>query len=377
MKLSCTQTNFCKALNITEKAISKTSVLPILANILLETDKGRLKLSATDLEIGIIHWIGAQVQEQGSITVPAHLLSSFVHSLPDKKINLSVRHNALNIKCESSKANIKGLGAKDFPLIPKIEEKPLTVLSIPALYRAFSQVVPAVAVSQTRPEISGVLMVFGDKEVKIVATDSYRLAEKRIQNYNKKKISQPVSFIVPSKTVYELIRIFSEQEGEVEVVLAENQVLFRLDNLHLVSRLIEGQYPDYEQIIPKTSKTRALAATNQLLTAIKSASLFADRTDEIKLSFKSSGRNAILRVKAESGEKGSNVSEVKIKLDGTSNIITFNYRYLLDGLQNILTDFVEFQVNDDKTPAILKPFAEPNKRPKDKDYLYLIMPIKS
>ncbi|MFH1392178.1 MAG: DNA polymerase III subunit beta [bacterium] len=376
MKLSCMQTNFNKALNITEKAISKTSTLPILANILLETDKGRLKLSATDLEIGIIYWLGAQIQTHGSITIPARLLSSFVNSLPNKKIDILGRGNNLNLKCESFKASIKGLSSKDFPLIPKIKEKPLVSLPIPVLYRAFSQVTPATAVSQTRPEISGVFICFSNQEIKIAATDSYRLAEKRIQNTNK-KLGQPISIIVPSRTIYELIRVFGEQEGEVEIVLGENQVLFKLDNINLVSRLIEGQYPDYEQIIPKKSKTQAIASTSELLSAVKSASLFAGRTDEIKLSFKNTGRNAVLEIKAESDDKGSNVSQVKIKLNGSQNTIIFNYRYLLDGLQNILTDVVELGINDDKTPALLKPFTEPGKRPKDKDYLYLIMPIKN
>lgn len=375
MKLSCTQINFNKGLSITEKAVSKISTLPILGNILLETDKGRLKLSATDLEIGIIYWLGAQIQTQGSITVPARLLSGFVNSLPNKKINILSRGHNLNLKCESFKASIKGLNAKDFPLIPKIKEKPLVSLPIPLLCRAFSQVTPAVAVSQTRPEISGVSICFDGQEVKIAATDSYRLAEKKIQNKN--KVDQLISIIVPSRTIYELIRVFSEQEGEVEIVLGDNQVLFQFGSIHLVSRLIDGQYPDYEQIVPKKSKTQALALTSELLGAVKSASLFAGRTDEIKLSFKKSHNNAFLEIKAESDEKGSNVSRVKIKLNGLPNEITFNYRYLLDGLHNILTDFVDLNINDDKAPALLKPFTEPDKRPKDKDYLYLIMPIKS
>jgi len=375
MKLSCTQANFNKGLSITEKAVSKISTLPILGNILLETDKGRLKLSATDLEIGIIYWLGAQVQAQGSITVPARLLSSFVNSLPNKKINIFSRGANLSLKCESFKANIKGLNAKDFPLIPKIKEKPLVSLPIPLLCRAFSQVTPAVAISQTRPEISGISICFDSQEIRVAATDSYRLAEKKIQNKN--KIDRPTSIIVPSRTIYELIRIFSEQEGDVDIILSENQALFRLDNTHLVSRLIEGQYPDYQQIIPKQSKTQALAATSELLSVIKSASLFAGRTDEIKLFFQRSGNNSFLEVRAESDEKGSNLSRLKIKLNGLTNEITFNYRYLLDGLHNILTDFVCLNINDDKAPAVLKPFVEAGKRPKDKDYLYLIMPIKS
>lgn len=375
MKLSCTQINFNKGLNIAEKVVSKISTLPILGNVLLETDKGRLKLSATDLEIGIIYWLGAQIQTQGSITVPARLLSGFVNSLPNKKINISSRGTNLNLKCESFKANIKGLNAKDFPIIPKIKEKPLVSLPVPLLCRAFSQVTPAVAVSQTRPEISGVLIRFDNQEVRIAATDSYRLAEKKIQNKN--KIDQLISIIVPSRTIYELIRVLNEQEGEVEIVLGDNQVLFRFGDIHLVSRLIEGQYPDYEQIIPKKSKTQALILTSELLGAVKSASLFAGRTDEIKLSFKKSNNSAFLEIKAESDEKGSNVSRVKIKLNGLPNEITFNYRYLLDGLHNILTDLVDLNINDDKAPALLKPFTEPGKRPKDKDYLYLIMPIKN
>lgn len=376
MKLSCTQINLNKGLSIVEKVISKNSTLPILANILLETDKGRLKLSATDLEIGINFWLGAQITKTGSITVPARLLSGFVNSLPNKKIDISSLGNNLNLKCESFKAIIKGLSSKDFPLIPKIKEKPLTSIPIPLLYRAFSQSTPAVSLSQTRPEISGIFVGFSNNEIKIAATDSYRLAEKKLQT--KQKFDKDISIIIPSRTVYELTRVFSEQEGDVDITIEENQILFQFNNINLISRLIEGQFPDYEQIIPKKFKTTVNVLTQDIISAVKTASLFASRTDEVKLRFtKPKQGQAFLEIKAESTEKGSNMSRVKANLEGSSNEIIFNYRYLLDGLQNILTDCVEMGLNDDKSPVVLKPFVEPNKRAKDKNYLYLIMPIKS
>ena len=376
MKLFCTQSNLNKSLGIVEKAISRSSTLPILSNILLETDKGRLKLSATDLEIGINLWLGSQIDKPGNITVPARLLLNFINSLPNKKIDISTRGNTLNLKCEQFKASIKGLSAKDFPLIPVIKEKPLAVVSVPSFQRALSQVVSAVSVSQTRPEISGVLMQFKDKEIKIAATDSYRLAEKKV--LTRKKVAKEVSLIVPARTIHELIRIFSEQEGDLDIILGDTQILFKFSSINLVSRLIEGQYPDYAQIIPDKFKTKALVETKEIQSAIKIASLFASKTDEVRLKFKKPAKGKpMLEILSESDDKGSNISQIQTKINGNSGEIIFNYNYLLDGLSNILTDFVEIAINNDKTPAVLKPFTPRNKREKDKDYLYLIMPIKN
>jgi len=376
MKLFCTQKNLNKNLNIVEKAISRNTTLPILNNILFETDKGRLKLSATDLEIGINCWTGARIEKTGKVTVPARLLSNFISSLPNKKIDISLRGSVLNLKCENFKVSIKTLPAKDFPLIPKIQEKALACLAVPALQRALGQVVSAVAVSQTRPEISGALMCFNNQEVKIAGTDSYRLAEKKIRL--KTSASKPISIIVPARTIHEIVRVLSDQEGDIKIALSENQALFQLGSINIVSRLIEGQYPDYKQIIPQNFKSRALVLTKDILNAVKVASLFSGKIDEIKLQFKKPQRGqSVLELRSESGEIGSNVSQVKAKISGRGGTIAFNHRYLLDGLQNIFTDYVELLINNDKTPAMLKPFTEPGKRPKDKDYLYLIMPIKN
>jgi DNA polymerase-3 subunit beta len=377
MKLSCLQKNLNRGITIVEKAISRNTTLPILSNILFETDRGRLKLSATDLEIGINCWVGAKIEKPGRITIPAQILSGFVNSLPNKKINLSVQGNNVNLRCENFKVLIKGLPAKDFPLIPKIKEKPLLALPVPAIQRALTQVISAAASTQTRPEISGVLLVFEDDEVRFVATDSYRLAEKKIRNKQKISNPNPIEMIIPARTIQELIRIFTDQEGDVKIALSENQVLFNFGNINIISRLIEGQYPDYQQIIPSQFKSRAVIETREVVNAIKIASLFASKTDEIKIKFKKAKRGKdVLEIKAESGEIGSNISQVPAKIEGKNVEISFNYHYLLDGFNHILTDMVSFEVNEDKTPAVLKPFTEKGKRAKDKDYLYLIMPIK-
>lgn len=371
MKLSCLQKNLFSGISIVEKAITKNSTLPILENILLTVEKGRLHFSATNLEIAITSWVGGKIVKTGALTVPAKILSNFVASLPNKKVDLESKGNILQVKCENYKVNIKGLPAKDFPLIPKIKKDPIIKLSPPSFKRALSQVAASAAISESRPELSGVFIKADGQEAKIAATDSYRLSEKKI--FLREKTRQEFSLILPGRTAYELIRILGEQEGEVSLCLGDNQILFELNNSQIISRLIDGQFPDYQRIIPEKFKGQAMVNTNNFINNIKIASLFSGQVDEVALSFSGSK----LEINSESAEVGNNVSKLPIKLKGAGiKKITLNHKYLLGGLQNILTDEVRLAYNDAHTPVLLTP-SSTAKRPKDKDFLYLIMPIKN
>lgn len=365
MKLTCIQENLSKSLAIVSRGIGKSPSLPVLANILLSTEKGRLKLQATDLEIGVTYFLGGKIEKEGKITIPAQLFLNYISNLPPTKINLEAKDKTLHISCENFEADIKGISAEEFPLIPKIEKEAVSILSAQDLKEALSKVSFAAALEEARPEISGVYMNIS-QNLRLAATDSFRLTEKII------KIKQPakesIEVIVPSRTIQELTRIISEEAKEVSILVSENQIAFRLDDCELVSRLVEGKYPDYKQIIPKEYTCQAILDTADFQSSIRTASLFSKTgVFDIKMEFKPKQNEVI--VTSESGQVGSNVAKLKGKVKGKAEKVTFNYRYLLDGLDHITSSQVLLGATGDATPAAIKPIDE-------KDYTYIVMPIK-
>lgn len=394
MKLVCTQENFNKAIFITQSCITKNINLPILSNILLQAVDGRFKLSATNLEIGINCWVGAKIEKEGTITVPAKTLSGFVSKLKPQKMELEVKNNSLDIITKEAKTDIKGMDAKDFPIIPIIKEKPILSLKISDFKAAISQVINAAAASETRPELTGIYTIisFKNKEVVMAATDSYRLAEKTIKFNNKKETTSPddkeeMSFIIPKNTLTQLSRILGEEEGDIEISVAPSQISFDFNQTNVISRLIDGQYPDYKQIIPSEFRIKTTVNTKELINAVKIASIFTEeRNSSFKLSLnhkestidisaESGSGNSISSVKAKIEEKkpetGADEGETKeLKEDKTGQII-FNYRYFLDGLNNIAEEETTLGFNSfsSSKPVIMKGVG-------DESFLYIIMPIK-
>ncbi|MDD2753280.1 MAG: DNA polymerase III subunit beta [Candidatus Portnoybacteria bacterium] len=365
MKVICLQENLKFILNITQNIIGRNLTLPILNNVLLQTENGRLKISSTNLEVGINTWVSGKVEKNGVITCPAKVLANFVNNLPNKKVELEVKNNTLTIKCENYKANLNGLPADDFPIIPKIEEDPLVELKSGVLRDALLKVVGAASLSESRPEITGILFKFDKRELKLAATDSFRLAEKIIFETNKK--SEDVkSLIIPQKTVQEIIRALGEKETDVRICLSASQILFDGGDIQVISRLIDGQYPDYQQIIPKNFSTQATIDRSELLSIIKVAAVFSNKTNSINFSL----NNNELEVLSQDPELGENKSKIAAKIQGKKIEANFNYRYLLDGLANIGTKQVFLGLNSDSSPAIIKPIG-------DESYVYLIMPIKA
>jgi len=365
MKLSCTQEKLNKGINIVSRIVSPRGTLPVLNNILLQTDKGRLKISATDLEIGINTWIGAKVDSDGGITVPARLISDFVNTNSDEAIILELKDTTLSLKSDKYKANIKGIGASEFPLIPEVKKESLIELAGKDLKKSISEVVFASALDETRPVLMGVLMKVKDNIMKLVATDSYRLAEKTITL--NKKVPQEINIIIPQRTMNELGRIISGDEEKIEIRIGENQIHFTLGDTQLVSRLIEGSFPDYNQIIPSSSETKTTLSVDKFANAIKMASYFArESANNIKLKI-ASGKH--IEVIAVSAQIGDNVSIVEAKIEGKDLEIAFNAKFILDVL-NILDDKeIVLETVDKSTAGIIRPV-------KDKNYLYLIMPLR-
>jgi len=364
MKFSCTQENLNRGLALVNHVANKNANLPILANVLIEADKSGLKLSTTNLEVGITSSIRGKTAEPGKITIPARLLSDYVNLLPNERIDFVAKDNELQISGQKSQTKIKGLSAEEFPVIPQVEKGEVFKVKARDFKNAVSAVSFAVAYDESRPEISGVYTILQKDQAILVATDSYRLAEKQVGLAEASKKEEKV--IVPVRTYQELSRILEEENEELTIAINESQIQFTVKENQLVSRVIDGQYPDYRQIIPGEQKTKIKAEVNELSKAIKTASLFCKSgINDINLQFS----DGAIKIFTANSQVGESQTKIDAKIEGEPNQIVFNYRYLLDGLANLNSEEVEIAIIDNGNPGVLRPVGEQN-------YLYIIMPIK-
>ena len=365
MKIICTQENLSGGLQLVSHIASKNISLPILNNVLLKAESGVLKLLATNLETGITCKVRGKVEKEGSFTVQAKTLSDYVNLLPKENITIEQIDQNLKIESTNSKTLIKGIEASEFPLIPHVEPANTYKIKTKLLKEALNAVAFAVSFDETRPEINGVFFSFKDNTLTLAATDSYRLAEKKI------KIEQQVEdyeVIIPIKTIQELIRIIGEDDQEIIINSSDNQILFLIGETKLNSRVVEGQYPDYQQIIPKENKTRAVINVKEFINTVKRASLFCKQgSNDVKLKFLPESKEIV--VYATNMQIGESETRQAVEIEGKENDIVFNHRFLLDGLQNIEAEECVLEINKNANPGALKPKTE-------EDYLYIIMPIK-
>lgn len=387
MKLTCTQENLKKAVLNTERVVSKQNTLPILNNILFEIEKGVLKMSATNLEIGMVVKVGAKIEGGGKIAVPVKLLSNFINNLSQgENVDLEINNNTLKIKSGRSRAVIKGFSAEDFPIIPQKSTEYLFNLSHSELKDAINRVIVCVALNETRQELSGINLILNEKRLFWAATDSFRLAESTIdlseEKINKKDYSDFLNktnnIIIPANTLIELVRIISNdpnQEGKVGVAIEEGQIFFEANGVSLVSRLINGKYPEYKHILPKDYATKVVLDKKTLQSVVKMASVFSGaKTSEISIKIDADASKIL--VEGKSVETGENVSEIKIEASGPSQEIVFNARYLLDGINIITTSQVALLANNGSAPVALKDVDEESEKTLD-NYIYIVMPIKN
>ncbi|MBU2595714.1 DNA polymerase III subunit beta [Patescibacteria group bacterium] len=369
MKLSCIQEKLNKGLTLAGRLVGLKATLPVLNNILIEAKEGKLIITSTNLEIAIKSIIGAKILKKGSITVPSRLLSDFVAKNQDKKIKFNLKENILTIKSRHSLAHIRGIEASEFPLIPKIKEAPKISIKSGDLLSALNKVMVAAAIDDNRPVLAGVCFKKKDNELKLVATDSYRLAEKKIKDESFLKIDD-FTFIVPLKTSQEVARVLSILDpGMVLIKFNENQIAFQMVGVEIISRLVEGEFPEYEQIIPKDYETRAELTPRQFSNTIKMVNLFAeDSANSVQLNF---GQKGQVRVEATSNQIGDNKTTLKGKIQGKNNKIAFNAKFIIDGLAVLAgEEKVGFEMTGQFNPGVIRPN-------KDKDYLYVIMPLKT
>lgn len=372
MKFFCTRENLSKALALVIGVAGKNINLPILSNVLIRANEQKVEFVATNLELAIVSNLRAKIEEPGVFTVPARTLNDFVNLLSDEKVEITLKDNEIEVVSGKSSTKIKGTPADEFPVVPVVGEGKGYLIDAEALKRGLGQVFQAAAKNEIRPELAGVLFCFNDEPntLTMAATDSYRLAEKKIkllQGEEKARI------IVPARTAQEINHILSlskgmENEKNVRLLVTDNQIVLRCNEVELVSRLVEGQYPDYTQIIPKEFKTVAEFSTNQITKEIKAASLFTI-TGVNAVNFDFDTASGAIIVSSTSTQTGEHKSEVTADIKGDKNNILLNHRYVLDGLANIDTENSLLKIINADSPCVLAPKDEQN-------FVYIVMPIR-
>jgi len=376
MKLTLLQKNLKEGLNIVERIALKSATLPILNHVLLEAEGNFLRLSTTDLEMGINWWTLAKVEKEGKIAIPVFLFSNFVGLLPKSNVCLETKNQNLFLESDNIKTQIKGSAAEDFPIIPKIEKVEKATFQGFPFCQGLSQIINIASLSTVRPEISGIYFSIQKNLLKMVATDSFRLGEKKIFLKEGTQIPTEYSFILPQKAAFQVISIFGEKEGFFDIYFSPNLLMFESQmeetehpKIQLISKLIEGEYPKYEEIIPKTFKTKAILEREEFINQIRIAGIFAGRINVIKLRFDSERKET--EIFCQNPDLGSYKSVLPAKIEGKLTEISFNYKFLLDGLLNLKQKEVLFSLSEEKEgeegPGILKPVG-------DESYFYVAMP---
>jgi len=376
MRLTCLPEDLNAGLATVGRVVAPRSTLPVLGNVLLATEGGQLKLAATNLELTVICWVGAKVEEEGAITLPARLLADYVGLLSaGEPLNFELKAKKANLSCGRFEANISGIDAEEFPAIPSVSGSISLKIPAPRLKEAIGQVVFAAAPDDSRPVLAGVLMTVGGGKLTLAAADGFRLAVRKVDLGDAEV--PDLSMIVPAKALTEVARgLPNDEEVEVEIAVTadQSQVLFRHRQAEVVSRLIEGQFPDFNRIIPQNSKTRVTLQTADFLRATKAAQVFArDNSMIVRLNLvpAEGGDEALGRVTvaATSAEIGDNTGDVDASVEGEAMQVAFNGRYLRDALEALDAQQAFLEVTGPASPGLIRPASGPN------GYIQVIMPM--
>src|SRR6187200_1227155 len=352
------QENLAGGLSVVTRAVSRQSTLPVLANVLLKTEDAGLKLTATNLEIGITYWVPGKIESDGSTTVPARLLTDLVASLPaGDRVDLELQPgDTLHLRSGRFETNIKGIDADEFPAIQAAGERPTTRIAQNVLRRALAEVTFAAASDEARPILTGVLARFEGDQLTLAAADNYRIAVKSIPILD---AVPETSVVIPARALNGLARVLSDVDDPVDVILASarNQVLFHLDGVDLVSRLIDGQFPNYQQVVPQTHTTRAILDREELLRAVRPAALIAHESANIvKLQISANGESGI--TVSANAEIGDHVGQVDAKVEGDGTSIAFNAKYLADVLEKVDAEQFALELQGPLAPGVFKPIGD-------------------
>lgn len=374
MKFTCMQENLEQGLGIVSKAVSASTPLPILSNVLIETEEGRLKLTTSNTETSISCYVGASVDKEGAITVPANLLKEFVSNLNTPHIEVELKDSKLHLTAGKNKSRLHGIAASSYPELPTTPDDAAVIELDPQVFAsAVSLVAFSAAADDSRPILSGILLKYKDGNLTLVSADGFRLSERAI------KVGanlEPFEIVVPAKTLIEVSRIFSKSTDPIKFVISEdnNMALFESNDIYIYTRILEGQFPDYEKLIPDGHEVEAEFSAQDLLEAVRLNNVFAKRRQDIHspitVKFNPEG---LVKVNSISQETGRNDSEIEcsIEMSGEDEVeMVFNSRFLLDVLTNVKSDRLVFSSKGNLTPGVIK-------SSEDTDYIHLIMPIRN
>jgi DNA polymerase-3 subunit beta len=373
MRVSVLQENLSHGLNIVSRAVSPRNTLPVLANVLVASDEGRLRLSATNLELGITCWIGAKILEEGSTTVPARTFTELVATLPSQTVEMSlnVRTQSLSVVCGSSNTDLKCIDSQEFPPMPVPDLTDSIAVNVADLKEIIQQVAFAASSDEARPILTGVLVSVEGEQMTMASADGFRLSVRTARLSS--AAARPIQAVIPARALTELARIAGDGDQSVAMILppGRGQVIFRMKDVELVSQLIEGTFPDYEQIIPRSYQTRSVLSTGAFLKACKQAEIFAREGSHIaRLNLASGGdlKPGSIVISGKSEETGYNQTEIDASIEGPNLLIAFNVRFLREVLDVIKTPNVALETTAETAPGVIRPVGEDN-------FLHVIMPM--
>jgi DNA polymerase III subunit beta len=373
MKVSVLQENLAHGLNIVSRAVSPRSTLPVLANVLVATDEGRLRLSATNLELGITCWIGAKIEEEGSTTIPARTFTDLVSTLPSDRVEMSlnVRTQSVNVLCGSSNTDIKCIDAQEFPPIPVPDLGQGIQINVADLKEMIQQVVFAASTDEARPILTGVLVTLQGNQISLEAADGFRLSVRKAELSS--SVPRPIKAVIPARALAELARIAGDGDQVLTMVIppGRGQVIFRMKDIELASQLIEGSFPDLEQVVPRSYQTRTVLSTGAFLKACKQAEIFAREGSHIaRINITPGGdlKPGTVEISGHSEETGSNQTTVDASIEGPPILIAFNVRFMREVLDIIKSPNVALETTAETSPGVIRPVGEEN-------YLHVIMPM--
>lgn len=371
MNVIILKNNLKEGLSILSGIKKESSQLPVLKNILLEARDDKVYVTATDLEIAVVHGIPAKIVEKGSVSIPFSVFLQIIQNISSERIHLEKDGSVLRVYTDNYTAKISTTSPEDFPLIPSIEEskKQFVSFDTPTLIEGFSSVINAAQMSDFRPELSGILFHVIHDAFRFIATDSFRLAKKEFVS---KKIQSSFqdndSFILPLKTAQEVVRIFSHEKGDVQIECDMRQILFKTEDTTLISRLVEGTFPDYDVVIPKDFETKVTCDKEEFTSALRVVSSLSNRLHEVRIEMSEDLKYLTLR--SSSYEVGESEHLLSVKAEGKPLSLSFNWKFLSDGLKHINSDTVLFGFNSEQKPSLIQ-------SPQDETYLYVITSIKS
>lgn len=373
MKSTVLRDSLKLGLSVVERIAARSQSLAILGTILLVASKNTLELGSTDLEVGVRYKILAKNEEEGSVVLPAKSLSQFIALLPENQVRLTAKDGELSIDSERQQSRLKTLPPEDFPIIPTFQQGDAYIeVETGAFFGGMAQVMSMAGQTQARPEISGVFVSFEQQTCTLVATDSFRLAE-QVLSFPK---TQPVqtAFILPAKTAREIVSVLGDQQGKTKIYASPSQAIFDLNPeqpgqpaIQIVSRLIDGEYPQYQDIIPKELVAKLVIEKNSFMNQLKTASIFAGKLNDVKLIVNQKQKRVELISK--SASVGEHHSFVASQVQGEHLEVSFNWKFLLDGVVHIKGDEIELGLSGTESPAILR-------APRQEGYLYVLMPLK-